>query len=434
MGNRNSACKNHCNKCDSDITEKSEDHQDESNATTLSENLDLVLFPEVIHSNSNGSVFRGHLDSRLVAVKKVEELKWWEVQREIQVLSVLNHENIIRFHMKYRKAGILYIVSEYHENSLADFMSVGLLSDYKCFIVQLISAVSYLQSLRIVHLNLAPENIFVVNGLRKRILKLTNFACAVKIPMLSSSVTLSEYQLEGNLFTAPEIHAGNAFMASDIFSMGGIFFYLFSQGMNIRDLRIRNPINILATRRSVVTSSDIFCADLIYKTTSYNPHERISIEEVVEHPLTWDNIKARGFIVEIWKMIETPERKFRELLYANSASVIGENEDWTKRIEDDILSDMDQSFVDYISRINPAGKKKTVAQVKGLGQKNIITLVRAMRSIIVHAPSALIAQTMGTPDTYVNYWSAKFPGLWMHLYNAECRYHIFKLQNYILDL
>ena len=397
-----------CLNVDSYIT----DAIDHDKSSILCTNPELILLPGDILKNNNGVLFRGELDSRLVAVNRINVLKWKEVEKEIQILKELSDENVLRFIFKCKKAEIFYVVTEYYEKTLVDY--VGLFTDFKDIFVQLINAVNYLQNLQILHLNIAPENIAVVDSNQKKIVKLMNFNYAVKIEDLS--VNISGSDLHNKEFAAPEIYSSKTgFLTSDIFSMGCVFFYLFSNGSKILDLNPRNFENIIAASHATLTSNDILCADLIRKTAVNKHRQRLSIKEVMEHPITWDYEKTVNFIIEVYRNIETVDKKFRILLYKNSELVIGKNEDWTTRIDEVVLEDLKTSLGKYRLTFGTGGKIKD--------KRNIVGLIQVLRNINVHAPSPLIAQFMGTPEKFIKYWVTKFPGLLLHLYNAKCKFN-----------
>lgn len=405
--------------CSGRSSPEAECHQEET--TKLCSNPELIMYPNLIHKNFSGIVHFGELDFKSVAVITIKKSKEKDAERETRILSNLEHKNILRIFFKYRKDETLYVVTELYDNSLEYYMKY--LTDYKDIVVQILEAISYIQSLQIMHLNLAPENIFIVITEHKLIVKLAGFTCAT-LPSGTSST--KKFQLGNRNFAAPEIYSKKiAYMTSDVYSMGSIFFYLFSEGMNIRDMTTRNRKTILAARKSVKTYNDIICAELIYRTTFYKNNERLSIKQAKKYPLTWDHEKIRNFIVDIYKLSETADDTFRKILYDRSYLIIGKDENWKARIEDEILIDLQGSFVSYISRMKP-NKAKATKETKLTGKINIMSLIKTMRGIIVHAPSPLIEQVMGTPEKFVEYWMTKFPGLLLHLYNAKLQFDVIK--------
>lgn len=392
----------------------------------LCKNLELTFWPVAVNNNviGVGTVFKGRLGSRLVAVKAINKQKLklkqaTQTRNEIELLNELQHENVIRFLFEFKKEKTVYVVTEYYyENSLD--LSLHQLTEYKTIIVQLINAVNYLQGLKILHLNIQPGNIFIFIAHGKAVAKLANFSCAVKIK--STSADLTGCQLESEDFSAPETYLLNtAFMGSDVYSLGCILLYLASKGSLISYLSKRTRANIFATIgwSPILTSDNILSSDLIVKTTHPSHRERLTINKILEHPLLWDDDQKQKFIVEIWKMLETPDKTFRIILYKNSSCAIGPDEDWTAEIEPEILEDLHQSLQKFREW---TGKSKYKMREKCEGKPNIIGLIKILRSILVHANTPLIMARMGTPKQYNDFWFNKFPGLLMHLYSSKCKF------------
>lgn len=331
---------------------------------------------------------------------------------QLRLLFSSHFPQVIQQLFQIEWEGSVFIVFEFHETSLASCYQR--FSSYTAIVRQLVNAIEYLQSLNIVLVNLNPSNIFVVAKNSNLVVKITNFSRAIELEGNSTA-------MKGNLskqfkeFVAPEITKNRTvFLSSDVFSLGCILFYMFSNGMNIFDIKFKSHGNILEAKKSAVSNyTDVLSADLIQKLTVYKEAERLSVEQIKAHPLFWNPQEITMFFIEVFKLIETlgSNNVFRTALYRNSNAVLGENEDWTVKIDETVWRDLQSIRMDYKARSGTESEAK--------GKKNIVSLIRVMRNIIVHAPTSAIANYMGTPEKFVDYWFSRFPGLLLHIYNAK---------------
>lgn len=304
----------------------------------------------------------------------------------------------------------LFVVFEYHEISL-DRCNPNLM-DGKDIVNQLVNVIEYLQSSKIVLVNLNPSNIFVVEKSSKMIVKITNFTRAVELN--GNSV-----KIKGNLklkeFAPPEITKNKiAFLSSDIYSLGCVFFFMFSGGLSIHDIKFKSHQNILERNQGAASPNytDVLCADLIQKLVPYKHAERLTTEKIKAHPLFWSPQDIMNFFIEIAKLVQTSSDVLRKALYKDSNTIVGdENEDWTVKVDKVVMQEL------YNIRSDFKARSGTEAEVKF--KKNILSLIRVMRNIIVHTQAPALDVYMGTPEKFVNYWLTRFPGLLLHVYNAK---------------
>lgn len=116
-----------------------------------------------IHKKSLKEVAIKIVKKKELSLKDLELLK-----REIEVLKVCQHPNIIRFHDVFENSDYIYIVMEYLKGG--DFFNYLESKNFKIteerarqIAHQIATAIYYLHSFGIAHRDLKPENILMVD-------------------------------------------------------------------------------------------------------------------------------------------------------------------------------------------------------------------------------------------------------------------------------
>ena len=122
--------------------------------------------------------------NEFVAIKKFKEvtddLVKKTMKRELKMLQLLNHENIVSFKEAFNRKGNLYLVFEFVERNLLELLessnSKGLEPKLiKSLIFQLCKSIKYLHDKNIIHRDIKPENLLVNDAMQ---LKLCDFGFA----------------------------------------------------------------------------------------------------------------------------------------------------------------------------------------------------------------------------------------------------------------
>jgi cyclin-dependent kinase-like len=129
-----------------------------------------------------------------VALKKFKEIEDDLVKktmmRELKVLQMLKHDNIVEYKEAFKRKGDLFLVFEYVDKNLLE-----LLQEHprgldplviKKLIYQLCKAIKYLHDMNIVHRDIKPENLLVDSNLK---LKLCDFGFARTIKKNNDKLT-----------------------------------------------------------------------------------------------------------------------------------------------------------------------------------------------------------------------------------------------------
>ncbi|NP_001267860.1 hypothetical protein VitviT2T_019062 [Vitis vinifera] len=234
-----------------------------------------------------------------VAIKVIDKEKIFKVglidqtKREISVMKLVKHPNVIQFYEVMATKTKIYFVMEYAKGGeLFNKVAKGrLMEDFaRNYFQQLISAVDFCHSRGVYHRDLKPENLLLdENG----VLKVTDFGL--------SALAESKHQ-DGLLHTtcgtpayvAPEVinRKGYDGAKADIWSCGVILFVLLAGYLPFHDS------NLMEMYRKI-GKADYKCPNwfpsevrrLLSKILDPNPNTRISIAKIMVNP--WFR---RGFI------------------------------------------------------------------------------------------------------------------------------------------
>lgn len=159
-----------------------------------------------------------HKDSgEIVAIKKFkstdeeDESTHKTILREIKILRMLKHENIVQLKEAFRRKGRLYLVFEYVEKNLLEILEekpAGLLpNQIRSLIFQLCVAIEYCHRQDIIHRDIKPENLLVSAYcvFRSFQLKLCDFGFARTI--LPKGGNLTDY-VATRWYRSPELLIG----------------------------------------------------------------------------------------------------------------------------------------------------------------------------------------------------------------------------------
>ena len=184
-----------------------------------------------------GPVFQvlDKLDKKYYAIKKLElrEDMLQNYEREVEILSNFNCENIIKYYDSYRDNNNFYILMEYFsDRNLRDFVdrfrkSEELIEEkvLSHIIKQICLIIKEIHSKKIVHRDIKPENFFINENMD---IKIGNFHISQYINTNEEyAQTLNK---EGTMYyMAPEIIKKGIYNAkSDMYSLGCVIYELFT--------------------------------------------------------------------------------------------------------------------------------------------------------------------------------------------------------------
>ncbi|KAF7583056.1 Protein kinase domain family protein [Clavispora lusitaniae] len=207
------------------------------------------------------------------------------IEREIIIMKLLTHPNVLRLYDVWETSKALYLVLEYVEGGeLFDLLvERGPLHEREAvkYFRQIILGTAYCHALGICHRDLKPENLLLDAALN---VKLADFGMAA----LESQGRLLETSCGSPHYAAPEIVSGLKYhgAASDVWSCGVILFALLTGRLPFDDENIRNLL-LKVQAGSFEMPSDLSseAQDLLRRMLTVDPARRITTPDVLTHPL-----------------------------------------------------------------------------------------------------------------------------------------------------
>ena len=228
---------------------------------------------------------------KIVKKREMKPIEQYQQRKEIEVLKMCQHPNIVKMLDLFENLEQYYLVLEYMEGKdMFDYLRIRnfkISEDRaKDIMYQLILAVQYLHSYGIVHRDLKLENIMMSDNTEMSIPKLADFG-------LAKIIGPSEKSDEpfGTLgYVAPEVLKKELYGVScDLWSLGCICYALLSgslpfdhqsQSETIKMTMYSNLVFDLPCWKNVSDFAKDFISGLLIK----DPLQRLTIEKALQHP------------------------------------------------------------------------------------------------------------------------------------------------------
>ena len=157
--------------------------------------------------------------NKYVAVKKFKETQDKLVQktmkRELAMLQMLHHENVVEFQESFVSKGNFFLVFEYVEKNLLEVLEEsphGLSPKLiRSLVYQMCKAVDYLHKNNMIHRDVKPENLLIDEKLN---LKLCDFGFARKVKLNKNN---------NNVDTMTDYVATRWYRSPELLLSGGIY-------------------------------------------------------------------------------------------------------------------------------------------------------------------------------------------------------------------
>lgn len=247
------------------------------------------------------------LDKKLLAVENQEEIRQ-RFQREIKLLSTLDHPNIVKIldqgiyevEEENQKLSIPFFVMEYLQgqtlnNYLIKKQKISLKESF-LIITQILAGLRFAHGQGIIHRDLKPENIFLIPTLNnKHIVKIIDFGIARKIDSMSMiRLTKMNDYFASPYYISPEHIYGISHLdaRSDIYNLGLIFYEILTGNKPFTDcdqlLATKGWLGVHNQKNPVPPNQQIGCDhiplilnDLILKCLAKKPIDRFSSAEAM---------------------------------------------------------------------------------------------------------------------------------------------------------
>ncbi|KAL6627225.1 hypothetical protein ACP70R_030951 [Stipagrostis hirtigluma subsp. patula] len=256
------------------------------NRYELGRMLGQGTFAKVYHARnlaSNQSVAIKVIDKeKVLRVGMIDQIK-----REISVMRLVRHPNIVQLHEVMASKSKIYFAMEYvRGGELFSKVARGRLKEdaARKYFQQLIGAVDFCHSRGVYHRDLKPENLLVdENGN----LKVSDFGLSALKEECQKQDGLLHTTCGTPAYVAPEIISKKGYdgAKADIWSCGVILFVLLAGYLPFHESNLMDMYRKIS--RGDVKYPQWFSSDikrLLPRLLDPNPNTRITIDKLVEHP------------------------------------------------------------------------------------------------------------------------------------------------------
>ncbi|SPO00014.1 related to protein kinase Gin4p [Cephalotrichum gorgonifer] len=247
---------------------------------------------KIVAKNSSQLVQAGSLrsidrsDNRMPERIKGEMRIPMAIEREVAILKLIQHPNIMKLWDIWENRKEIYLVLEYvdHGDLFSYIMRNGRLSEEGTmhFFRQIMSAMSYCHAFNICHRDLKPENILLTSDSQ---VKIADFRMAA---LHQTSGHRLHTACGSPHYAAPELLSGKKYMGdkADIWSMGVILYAMLAACLPFDDPDL---VSMMETVKRGEYDMPEFLSlevkDLIRRILQVNPDRRISMKDMWRHPL-----------------------------------------------------------------------------------------------------------------------------------------------------
>nr|CAD7593174.1 unnamed protein product [Timema genevievae] len=231
-----------------------------------------------------------------------------ELFREVRIMKMLDHPNIVKLFQVIETEKTLYLVMEYASGGeVFDYLVLhGRMKEKeaRAKFRQIVSAVQYCHQKKIIHRDLKAENLLLDSEMNIKIADFgfsNEFTPGNKLDTFCGSPPYAAPELfQGKKYDGPEV---------DVWSLGVILYTLVSgslpfDGSTLRELRER----VLRGKYRIPFYMSTDCENLLKKFLVLNPAKRASLENIMKDK--WMNM---GYEEEELKPYLEPEPDYKDL-------------------------------------------------------------------------------------------------------------------------
>ncbi|CDI75549.1 CAM kinase, CDPK family, putative [Eimeria praecox] len=250
--------------------------------------------PRKLGQGTYGSVCRAvNKSTKTVrAVKTISKSKVRNVKRfkqEISIMKSLDHPNIIKLFETFEDHKNVYLVMELcRGGELFDrIIEQGYFSEaYACSLMRcILAALFYLHRHGIVHRDLKPENFMFLDKGKDAPFKIIDFGLATRF----SNNSYMSTRAGTPFYVAPQVLQGKYTYKCDMWSAGVILYILLCgyppfHGENDAEILARVKVGRYKFNEQDWKGVSNEAKDLVRKLMAFDPHQRLSAEQALNHP------------------------------------------------------------------------------------------------------------------------------------------------------
>lgn len=272
---------------------------------------DMAVFMEKyeLHSNILGKGAFGKVKKATVkangeqrAVKMIDKLTLDEPERvrlkyEIDILTNLNHPNIVRLYEVYENKSNIFLVTELCDGCelFEEITSRRIFAENESAVVtkQILQAIAYCHGRNVAHRDLKPENILIDVNNRGSI-KVIDFGTSHHYGKANTVM----HQMYGTpYYIAPEVLQGNYTEKCDMWSIGVMLYIMLcgSPPFNGSDDQIIAKVKkgTWSFRGQAWSTISDEAKDLVTKLMEKNVESRLSAVDALAHPWLKEKVKSK---------------------------------------------------------------------------------------------------------------------------------------------
>lgn len=292
------------------LTEKNKNSQD-LQLRTIGGSLwkdirSIYKFKEILgggHFGTVRSAYRKDKDpQKLVAIKSISKKNiskkdFDEMIKEVELLTIMDHPNIVKLHETYNDEYYFHIVMDLCKGKdvFDKIIEEGSITEMEVssIIYKVLSAIVYCHEMGICHRDIKPENILFENQNNQGEIKIIDFGLSRKYDTQVNMHTV----LGTPYYVAPEVLKGNYNNKCDVWSIG-IFTFVMLSGQPPFRGKTNNEIFNAILNNELSFPSKYFNAisdegkDFIRKCLVKDPNLRMSSKEAITHKWFY-NISAK---------------------------------------------------------------------------------------------------------------------------------------------
>lgn len=229
---------------------------------------------------------------KIINKDKLTESVLQKVEREIAIMKLIEHPNVLGLYDVYENRKYLYLVLEHVPGGeLFDYLvKKGRLTpkEARRFFRQIISALDFCHSHSICHRDLKPENLLLDE---KNNIKIADFGMA----SLQPSGSMLETSCGSPHYACPEVIRGEKYdgRRADVWSCGVILYALLVGALPFDDDNLRQLLE--KVKRGTFHIPHFVppdCQNLLRGMIEVDPEKRLALKEVNRHP--WATAGSKG--------------------------------------------------------------------------------------------------------------------------------------------